>query len=162
MYCTTFAWSVQQLSPRPREAPRPREPYLVPPNARDTVRSTYGSREKSVYDVFPPSLLCLLGPHTSSRRTLFLQKGLLAFVDSSALNDNSPGRKRTSSQWRWCPNKKTKKCRFCPTQAVFRQNCWNTDIFDMRCTFSPGASTFNAEIQSKVSFFEKTSVGPRD
>ena len=31
----------------------------------------------------------------------------------------------------------------------------------MSCTFSPAICLFNAELQSHVGFFEKTSVGPR-
>ena len=42
---------------------------------------------------------------------------------------------------------KRKKCHFSTTLAVSQQNRWGTTVFEMRSRFSPGISSFNAELQ---------------
>ena len=59
------------------------------------------------------------------------------------------------------PQKNRQKCHFPPNRAVFQQKVGGIVIFGRSCNFSPKTPLFNAELQSHVSFFEKTPVGPR-
>ena len=57
--------------------------------------------------------------------------------------------------------KRWKKCRFRPIRAVFQRFRWGTAVFTQNCRFFLPNPRPIAELQSYVSFFENSSVGPR-
>ena len=87
------------------------------------------------FNITPPYLDLL---DNSSKR--------LTYVCSSASNNQFPREKVHIISMVVVPQLKNKKCLFCSTQTAFWKNPWDAGIFDMRCTFSPGISLFNAEL----------------
>ena len=72
-----------------------------------------------------------------------------------------PGRKKQPhARFDGAPRIFRKKCRFCPTRDAFWEKPWGAVKKSVSCTFSPGSSSFNAELQCDVSFFQNLSVGP--
>ena len=83
-------------------------------------------------------------------------------VCSSALKQQFAGEKLQLLPKMVVPPQKTAKSAvFLPNRAVFQQKVWGIVIFGRSCSFSPKTPSFNAELQSHVSFFEKTPVGLR-
>ena len=48
-----------------------------------------------------------------------------------------------------------KKSHFCPTRAIFHQNCWGIMVFGLNCTFVQISCSPIAELQSRHGIFEK-------
>ena len=69
-----------------------------------------------------------LNPHFSTRWTFQKDNLRLLFCVERSI---SQGETLPHPKHGNAPTKKTKKFHFCPTQAVFCQNCWGINIFEM-------------------------------
>ena len=98
-------------------------------------------------------------PHISARQK-FLQKDSLTIV-VLRWTINSLGRNAPSSQKQRCHNDFAKKQPELGKNGTFLFFGLGIAIFKVRWHFSLEKWFFNAELQSQVSFFEKTSNGPR-
>ena len=65
------------------------------------------------------------------------------------------------AQFRSPPVFAEKSAVFAQFGPFFSKNGGGIAVFGQNCTFSPETSSFIAELQTYVGFFEKTSVGPR-
>ena len=96
---TTFAWSVQQSSPRPREASRLREPFWVPQNGRGTVYTRHSW--KSLYDVFVTSFPRLWRVQSSHRVIFSIGPNHWLCSPIMILQPNCLWKFRCGANWSW-------------------------------------------------------------
>ena len=83
----------------------------------------------------------------------------LTYGCSSMLNDEVPWEKVTSCQKNGVPTMLPKKARVGQKWHFFGFSSWDTAAIEMRCTFSPGNWSFNAELQMKVGFLKTYPTG---
>ena len=94
--------------------------------------------------------------HISAQRTFFQKSPLTIVVLHWMMRFLE--RKCTSCQKSWCPIDFASKL---GKNGFFCFFSWGTATIEMRFIFIPGNQSFNAELQTYVSFFEKKSIGPR-